>query len=418
MLVRRPAAGHVCFDCGKEGGAGARAQLVSCQQCGQFYHRSCLGLPDRSCLAGCLPQCGDCALFELKVLDIESQEEVLELHKEGLVAEQNNVTEGTMGNYFSYLYGKGASLARFAKEVLWVEEWEVMPATPGVSVALTVVCLYLVWASKQLAMSSLGNYINAIAKWHQAKGIPQEQWPTEHPRVKARLKGIKRQRGEKDGGRGAKAPISVGLLGAMCAYWEERAVKDPGVALLCFKQVAILLLGFFGLMRAAELVDLRVGDVTVWDWGVEIKIRKSKADQYKKGAVVRIASTTRSGFGVGAAVNRYLTVLRASGRGQEDFLFPRWDCGQLGMKGMSKRGVADIIRDSLEHVRKAAEGALDFLDPLLFAGHSLRRGGLNAGRRAGNSKHQSKLHGRWRSDAIEAYDELGLDEQIMYTAVM
>jgi hypothetical protein len=35
-----------------------------------------------------------------------------------------------------------------------------------------------------------------------------------------------------------------------------------------------------------------------------------------------------------------------------------------------------------------------------------------------NSKFQSKLHGRWRSDAIEAYDELGIDEQVAYTAAM
>ena len=54
------------------------------------------------------------------------------------------------------------------------------------------------------------------------------------------------------------------------------------------------------------------------------------------------------------------------------------------------------------------------MDPKTFAGHSLRPGGLNHGRRSGNSKYQSKLHGRWRSDAIEAYDELGTDEQLAY----
>jgi hypothetical protein len=42
---------------------------------------------------------------------------------------------------------------------------------------------------------------------------------------------------------------------------------------------------------------------------------------------------------------------------------------------------------------------------------------LNEGHRAGNSKFQSKVHGKWRSDAIEAY-ELGIDEQVAYTAAM
>ena len=416
-MMRRKRVGGVkaCFCCKRSEDPSG---MVTCKQCLQPFHKHCLELPRKSCLTGWIPQCGDCAVFELKILDIDAQEEAKELHKAGLQAAENCVAEGTMGNYVSYLFGKGASVANFANEVLNLEQEEILPKGDGEGMSVTALGMYVVWASKRLATSSLGNYVNAVAKWHEMKGIRKEEWPTEHHSIKARLKGIKRERGVSDGGRGPKAPISIGLLGAMCAFWEERAAKAPEVALLCYKQVALLLTGFFGFLRGAELAALKVGDVKVFDWGVEVRIRKSKADQYKKGCTVRIAAVTASGFHVGEAVARYKGVLEAAGRGGEEPLFPKWVDGRLTSTAMAKAGVSAVIRDTLQHVQDATGGLLGFLDRKLFAGHSLRRGGLNAGRRAGNTRHQSKLHGRWRSDAIEAYDELGLDEQLEYTQAM
>lgn len=60
-----------------------------------------------------------------------------------------------------------------------------------------------------------------------------------------------------------------------------------------------------------------------------------------------------------------------------------------------------MIRASLEHLQAEFPEELGFIEKKDFAGHSLRRGGLNHGRRSGNGRFMAKMHGRWRSDAID-----------------
>ena len=331
--------------------------MVRCGQCHQGFHRGCLGLPEKSCFAGFIDHCVECAMWEMKLWDTEAVAEASELHKKGLGLAAASKAEGTMGNHFSYLFGSGASVKTFAEKVLYVELHEIMPPGKGEGMSVLVVGMYLVWASGRLAVSSLANYVNAIAQWHKAKRIPREEWPTEHPSISERLAGLKRVRGEKDGGRGAKAPISIGLLGVMKGYWEERAKKDPEVKLLAMKQIVLLVVGFFGLLRGAALVQLRLKDMEVYEWDVKVRIRKSKADQYKKGADVRLAAVSKSGFEIRKLVEEYVGVLRAGGRGDEDFLFPGWDrdTRTLGSKGLKKGSVADVVRDTLVGAQKMAK---------------------------------------------------------------
>ena len=85
---------------------------------------------------------------------------------------------------------------------------------------------------------------------------------------------------------------------------------------------------------------------------------------------------------------------------------------------MNKEAIKDMVRQTLEKLVEEFPKQLGFLDVKSFAGHSLRRGGLNHGRRCGNSRFMAKMHGRWRSDAIEFYDELQEDEMAAFSAVM
>ena len=77
-----------------------------------------------------------------------------------------------------------------------------------------------------------------------------------------------------------------------------------------------------------------------------------------------------------------------------------------------------MLTDTLEQLQVAFPVELGFIDLKKLGGHNLRRGGLNHARRRGNSRFMAKMHGRWRSDAIDAYDELGDDEMAAFTAVM
>jgi hypothetical protein len=239
-VVRRgkEGGGKKCIVC--KGGGGYTRALVRCRQCGEVFHKACfLGLPAKACLTGFI-DCVDCAMFELKILDEEAAEQAGKLHLEGIKVAARSKADGTNANMISYMFGKGASVRRFATEVLYLGESDVMPPEEGKAMDVLLVGMYIVWVASRLAWSSLGNYVNAIAQWHKATGIPKERWPTEHPSISYRLVGLKRTMGEGAGARGKKAPVSIGLLAVMFFYWEGRATADHGVKLLAMKQQALI----------------------------------------------------------------------------------------------------------------------------------------------------------------------------------
>ena len=54
----------------------------------------------------------------------------------------------------------------------------------------------------------------------------------------------------------------------------------------------------------------------------------------------------------------------------------------------------------------------------LFSSHSLRRGGAIAAAEAGASRELIKLHGRWRSDAVDAYLQSSLATRLSVVGMM
>lgn len=414
-----------CKECGEE--RVNTRDWARCGECTEGFHKKCIGLTERMALSGYVHQCVDCALTELKVIDSDARAAAAERHRKGMLAEQSRVQNATAGNYVSYLYGKGASLKRFAEEELYMSLEEVMPAERDKCVSVAVTAQWLVWMESQIDVVSIPNYLNALAFYHRDKGISDRtRWPTEDLRIKDRLEGLKRMHAGEGLKRGPKIPISIGLLGAMVEWWNARAEREPDSRVLCMKQKALLLVGFFGLLRGKELVNLKVGDLTFSEQGVKVRIRESKGmwsregRHVKKGSWVMLARTTRSGFRLSETVAEYVVELRKLGREDGDWLFPKWDTTTktLGKAAVHKQSVADVIRATLEHLQQEFPEELGMIDKKDFAGHSLRRGGLNHGRRCGNSRFMSKMHGRWLSDAIEAYEELQEDEMAAFTAVM
>jgi hypothetical protein len=60
------------------------------------------------------------------------------------------------------------------------------------------------------------------------------------------------------------------------------------------------------------------------------------------------------------------------------------------------------------------------LDPTLFAGHSMRRGGatLGFGVGGGDAGHRVSMHGDWRSNAVWRYDEAAPAARVLLPRAM
>jgi hypothetical protein len=277
-----------------------------------------------------------------------------------------------------------------------------------------------------MVFTSAANYLNAATNWCRSKGIKEECLPTKDPTLMARMDGMKKMHAGEGLVRGPKIPISIDLLWAMVEWWRDQAATGKKSELLCRKQEMMLIVGFFGLMRGSEVVQLKIKDLTFVKHGVKVAILKSKGAwaqavrKVKKGAWTMLASKTASGFEISKRLMEYCIMLEQNGFTRDDPLFPVWDVSEkkLTKKTMNKNSVAEVIRATLTGLADDFPVEMGDIDPKLYASHSLRRGGLNHGRRSGNSRFMAKLHGRWMSDAIEAYDEMQEDEMAAFTAVM
>jgi integrase len=158
-----------------------------------------------------------------------------------------------------------------------------------------------------------------------------------------------------------KAPATAERIGAMLA-------AIPGATLTGKRDRALLLLGFAGAFRRAELVALEVADLTFEDEGLRIRIRRSKADQEGRGQEIAIPHGTR--LRPVAAVQDWLeTAGIAAG-----FVFRGIDRHGRVLGALTAQSVALIVKWHAE-----AAG----LDAAVFAGHSLRAGFLTSAAETG-----------------------------------
>jgi len=96
--------------------------------------------------------------------------------------------------------------------------------------------------------------------------------------VKATLRGIRRTVGTAPN---RKDPLTAERVRAM--------VKSAPDSLIGLRDRALLLLGFAGALRRAELVALTTADLSWTKAGLRLKIRESKTDQERTGQIVAIA---------------------------------------------------------------------------------------------------------------------------------
>lgn len=227
-----------------------------------------------------------------------------------------------------------------------------LPASPE-----TVACYVTALAHAGRKVNTLTRHLSAIAAVHQQYQVLS---PTRHPAVRAVMRGIRRSVGA--------PPHSVEAL-----FTEDivRMVATLPTTRLGWRDRALILLGFAGAFRSAELVGLNVEDLHLRTEGLAVLISRSKTDQEGQGRWVGIP------YGANEAtcpVGAVLTWLEAA-RITEGAVFRgmnRHD--NITSARLSTRSVEVIIK------RTAATAGLD---AERYSAHSLRSGHCTSASRAG-----------------------------------
>lgn len=231
-----------------------------------------------------------------------------------------------------------------------------LPATPE------TVSLYLADFGGLLKAATLQRRLAAIAKTHQAAGH-ESPASMKHAAVSETWKGVKRVHGTSQAG---KAPVLTSELRAMLRQLPDR--------LLGARDRALLLIGFAGAFRRAELVALTVEDCAFTTDGLIVTLRRSKTDQDGEGRKIGIPY----GSNPETCPLRSLRAWLEAAAITTGALFRPIDRhGRLAVRGMSPGAVALVVK---RHAIAAG------LDGCRYAGHSLRAGLATSAAAAGVSE--------------------------------
>ena len=205
------------------------------------------------------------------------------------------------------------------------------------------------------SISTIRVTLSAVVAAHR---LSQYEDPTKEEVVRAVLRGLRREQGTSQH---QVAPILIGPLRQMIEACPDGAAGH--------RDRAILLLGFAGAFRRAELASLRLEDLEWRSEGLVVTLRRSKTDQEGEGRRVGIPYGSDPMTCPVRVLRSWLAWMgrEALQRAPVDpgALFPALSpSGSLGA-ALGGRAVAQVVK-------RAAQRA--GLDPETVSGHSLRAG--------------------------------------------
>jgi len=221
-----------------------------------------------------------------------------------------------------------------------------IPASPA------MVAEYLASFAGTLAVATLQHRLIAIHRAHTDIGLSS---PVMDRLVKRTMQGIRRTFGTKQ--RRVTALVKDDLLEMMVHIDLQKPMRAA-------RDKALLLIGFAGAFRRSELVALQCEDITQYDSGMELFLRRSKTDQEGAGRTVFIPCAKGSRCPV-KALKAWLALAVIS----EGPLFRQVSRHDkvVGNKALTPQSVALVVKSSVRRM-SGDEAAKD------FAGHSLRAG--------------------------------------------
>lgn len=229
-----------------------------------------------------------------------------------------------------------------------------IPASPE------TVATYLAEHAQQLSIATLRRRVVSIGRAHTLKRLSS---PAHAALVRATLQGIRRTYGSAQ--RQVKPALLNDVKAMVSGLREMKGVRDR----------ALLLVGFAGGFRRAELVSIRVKDVRFVEEGAVIHLRRGKTDQVGVGREIAIPFMGGK-FCPVKAMREWLDCAQID----DGYLFRRVSrFGQVLEGGLSAQSVSLIVKQ---------RAALVGLDAQQYSGHSLRSGLVTSAAKSGVSSWQ------------------------------
>lgn len=244
----------------------------------------------------------------------------------------------------------------------------------------TMVAEYLANFAGTLAVATLQHRLVAIHRAHTDLGLES---PIMDHFVKRTMQGIRRTLGTKQ--RRVTALVKDDLLEMMVHIDQQMPMKAA-------RDKALLLVGFAGAFRRSELVALRYEDMTKYDNGLELLLRRSKTDQEGAGRTVFIPHAR----GSRCPVKALMMWLELAGIAAGPLFRPINRHDQVvGSKALTPQSVALIVKTSVRLM--AGNDAARSV-----AGHSLRAGYCTEAATIGLQPYQIREQTGHRSDVTLA----------------
>jgi len=250
----------------------------------------------------------------------------------------------------------------------------------AIPASAVMVAEYLANFAGTLAVATLQHRLIAIHRAHADQGLES---PMKDYLVKRTMQGIRRTLGTKQ--RRVTALVKDDLLEILVHIDRQAPMKAA-------RDKALLLIGFAGAFRRSELVALQYEDLTQFEDGVELLIRRSKTDQEGAGRTVFIPHAR----GGRCPVKMLKNWLELSGIAAGPLFRPINRHDQIiSKKALSPQSVALIVKSSVRLM--AGEEAAK-----LMAGHSLRAGYCTEAATVGLQPYQIREQTGHRSDVTLA----------------
>ncbi|EYD74254.1 Integrase-like protein [Rubellimicrobium mesophilum DSM 19309] len=266
-----------------------------------------------------------------------------------------------------------------------VARWAAEAAVPSLPMAARDLARYVDdRAAAGRAPATVSLYVTAVGRAHRDVGLPS---PADDRVVKLALRRMRRQAAEGGHRQRQAVPMRVEHIDA--------ALAGLGDSLGDLRDAALVTLAFDTLLRSAELVALRAGDVQPQGRDAIVRVGKTKTDQDASRGDVRFVSR--------ATYARVARWIAAAGLAPDAPLFP----------SLSRRGQGD---------RMAPRDVARVFDRRMpghgFTGHSSRVGAAVSQREAGIPTGLIAQAGAWASDAMVSRYTRAIDAQESGAAIL
>lgn len=258
---------------------------------------------------------------------------------------------------------------------------QALPASPD------TVLGFLAVQSRRTAPRCVKLFKSAIRSRHVMADLPD---PTATAVIDKFISGISRKYGMAVI---KKKALRTDEIRSICINYD----RDGG--LVAMRGKAALMTGFFGCLRASELVHIRIDHIEFCPEGLTIRIPKSKTDQEGAGQIVAIPRGAKPETDPVLAVEEWLEALAERlevDKVETGPLLPA--LRRLASEAQRVFPVPITMTRYRLIIKQAVEGI--GLDPAAYSGHSCRSGHATSAARAGASRDDIKRQGRWQSDDV------------------